>query len=199
MQLEPGGTDEAISLARDHVARREALAHSLDREVAGGEEGEDGGLVLGTCGTERDPLGDDAGGEVDQAGADLLAGRKKASAHGGRLGVAGDRVGERPVQPRRSPQPQRADLLGAKGDDEIDTTPVELIDRLAAVLAEVDPHLAHRLDRRRVDLGRSGAGALHLDPRAEQRARQPFRHLAARGVGDAEEDEASDRHGAASR
>jgi len=61
---------------------------------------------------------------------------------------------------------------------------------------EINPQLRHHLHRAGVDPGRLASGALHARPPSQQLPREPLGHLAARGVGHAEEEQARGAHAA---
>ena len=94
------------------------------------------------------------------------------------------------MQPPHASRENRADFLGAEGDDQIDPGRVDFVDRFGAMSRYVDADLGHGLDGIRIDLGRVRAGAHDIDVLAKDAASQALRHLAAGGVGDAEEQDA---------
>src|SRR5688572_1566912 len=58
------------------------------------------------------------------------------------LGTPGARgIGHGPVQPLRASQEGRADLFGAQRDDDVNRPAVDRVDRLRALLADVDADL----------------------------------------------------------
>ena len=94
------------------------------------------------------------------------------------------------MEPAGRTQEDRADLLGAKRDHRPDACRIDRLHRLRAVGREVDPEFAHDLDGVGVDLRRRAPRALHRDAIAEDPPAEAFGHLAARGVRDAEEENA---------
>ena len=104
----------------------------------------------------------------------------------------------RPVIAPRSPEKGRADLLRAQRHHGVDRRRVDLIDRFRALRREVDPDLAHHLDRERIH-ARGSLPALHTVTAWPKGAGESFGHLAAGRVRDADEEEPFRRKGFAHR
>src|SRR2546428_9479938 len=140
-------------------------------------------------GAAQTPLADPGGASpVAEAALDLVAGGPEA-AQLLRLRARPGGIGEGPMQPLGAAEEDRADLLRAERDHRVHARRVDAVDELGALAHRVDPLLGQhpegdRVHRRR----RLAAGALDPHPIAEHRAGQPLGDLAARGVGDAEEE-----------
>jgi len=103
------------------------------------------------------------------------------------------RVGDRPVQAAHRREQHRADLLGAQRDDDVDIVGIDVSDALAVLAGDVDLDPRHGLDRAWVQLRRARARTLDAKPITEVVSREALRDLAARGVRDAQEQDAWDQ------
>ncbi len=109
------------------------------------------------------------------------------------LGDRVRRVGNRPVEAFHPGWQERADLLGAERDHEVGVSDRHIPDSLGSGVGNVHSDFAEHPDGHRMDPPRSGSGAEHLDSGRRVPAGEGFGKLAARRVGDAEEDEGA-RH-----
>jgi hypothetical protein len=98
------------------------------------------------------------------------------------------------VEAAHRPREDGADLLGAQRDDGVHTVNRDLVDGFRTVPGDVDPDFGHRTDSERVDGARLGSGAVDARFGRDQAPGQAFGHLAARGVGDAQEEDAVGAH-----
>jgi len=85
---------------------------------------------------------------------------------------------------------ERADLFRAQRDDHIGLGERDVVQALGVMVGDVDAILGERADGERIQ--RSGMGTCTEESvapsRGRQCAREPFRHLAARRIGDAQEE-----------
>src|SRR5439155_2979860 len=105
---------------------------------------------------------------------------------------------ERPVPQALVLWRDRAGLvLAAHGHDRIELVVHQLLDALRPLCGDVDPDLAHGLDRERFDEGRLDPGAHDLEAVAAKPAQQTLGHLRSGAVVDAKEEDARlvRRHG----
>ena len=110
------------------------------------------------------------------------------------LGRRSNRIRQRPVQPFHSAGDDGTDFVGAECNNEIGVLDIDGIDGLGRVRPDVDADLRHHGNGVRIHARRLTAGALNVHTIAKQVTRQPFRHLAAGGIGDAEKDKPRRRH-----
>ncbi len=135
-------------------------------------------------------------GQDLDAGLDLLAGAAEAVENLFRrqAGVVRDRIGNRPVKSLHPPGQHRAHFVRTKRDHQVHGGRVDVVHRRRLVAADVDADLRHGGHGVGVDPGRARAGAHHLGAPTEDPAGQTLGHLAARRVGNAQEQDSVD-HG----
>ena len=85
---------------------------------------------------------------------------------------------------------ERADLFRAQRDDHIGLGERDVVQALGAVVGDVDAFLGESADPQGIQRSGLRPGAVELIPTPPRRhcPREPFRHLAARRIGDAQEE-----------
>lgn len=91
-----------------------------------------------------------------------------------------------PMETFRLAEEERANFLGAEGDDEIHSGRIDILDRFGGVARNIDANLLQDFDRIGVHMAGTTSGALDADIR-EQGPGEAFGHLGAGAVGDTEE------------
>jgi len=86
------------------------------------------------------------------------------------------------------------DFVRAESDDEVGVLDINGVDRLGGLPHDIDADFGHHGNRAWIHSRGLAAGALNIDAVTEQMAREPFRHLAAGGVGNTKKHEPRGRH-----
>jgi len=127
------------------------------------------------CATALEALGEQADARLDgvsDATKYLEALRSRAARR--------RRIGQLPAKLQSAARRDRAARVAHRNDDVPGLA--HSVHGFARLLRDVDPDLAHRRDRQRMDARGAGAGALHFEPIGSEGTQEPLGHLRAGGV-----------------